>query len=132
MKKYLISNWQEELRKSIKTEENLLNTIDPSQNPTHKSTKPTDIFPLKTTSYFAKKIQIATPNDPLFKQIMPSLDELKKYKNYHENPLNEATYNPLPGIIKKYHGRALIIVTGACAIHCRYCFRKNFPYRDKN
>ena len=51
---------------------------------------------------------------------------------FSHDPLGEADSNPAPGLIHKYRSRVLFIVTASCAIHCRYCFRRHFPYSDNN
>jgi len=65
--------------------------------------------------------------DPLLRQVLPIDDERRATAGYSADPLQEANASRAPGLIQKYHGRALLIVTGACAVHCRYCFRRNFP-----
>ena len=66
-------------------------------------------------------------NDPLLRQVLPIIDELVGDPHYGPDPLNEKEFNAAPGFIQKYHGRALLIVTQACAIHCRYLLPKKFP-----
>jgi EF-P beta-lysylation protein EpmB len=69
-------------------------------------------------------------NDPLLRQVLPLEDELLAAPGYTGDPLGEQEANPHPGLIHKYHGRVLLIVSGSCAINCRYCFRRHFPYQD--
>ncbi len=68
--------------------------------------------------------------DPLLRQVLPIGEELQKVPGFSPDPLDEAQCAPAPGLLHKYHGRALLVVTGACAVHCRYCFRRHFPYED--
>jgi EF-P beta-lysylation protein EpmB len=70
------------------------------------------------------------PNDPLLKQILPIQHEFTQTPGFTEDPLNESEARPTPGVVHKYKDRALLIVSGACAINCRYCFRRHFPYSD--
>lgn len=70
------------------------------------------------------------PNDPLLRQVLPIGEELILSPGFSTDPLGESAVNPIPGIVHKYHGRALLIISPACAIHCRYCFRRHFPYAD--
>ena len=63
---------------------------------------------------------------------MPIDEELIIKAGFTEDPLQESQVNPQPGLLHKYHGRVLFIATGSCAIHCRYCFRRHFPYQDNN
>ncbi len=81
---------------------------------------------------FAKRMQRGNPKDPLLLQVLASRDELVQVEGYTHDPLLEAKVNPLPGLLHKYHGRVLVTLTGACAVNCRYCFRRHFPYHQNN
>ena len=89
-------------------------------------------FPLKVTQEYAQKINFNDPNDPLLKQIQPSKSELQSSEGYVTDPLKESQFTAQTGLIQKYQGRALLIVTGHCDIHCRYCFRRHFPYTENS
>lgn len=79
---------------------------------------------------FAKKINKGDINDPLLRQVLPLGEELEKVEGFIIDPLGERQTNPQRGVVHKYHGRVLVIFTGACAINCRYCFRRHFPYAE--
>lgn len=81
---------------------------------------------------FAKRMQKQNPNDPLLLQVLAKEEELTTNNGYTLDPLEELKTNPVKGLIHKYHGRVLLTVTGACAVNCRYCFRRHFPYQDNN
>ncbi|MFI4919247.1 MAG: EF-P beta-lysylation protein EpmB [Legionellales bacterium] len=81
---------------------------------------------------FAQRMQKGNPHDPLLLQVLAVEDELAPQVGYTSDPLAELHSNPLKGLIHKYHGRVLLTVTGACAVNCRYCFRRHFPYKDNN
>jgi EF-P beta-lysylation protein EpmB len=68
------------------------------------------------------------PADPLLRQVLPVDREAQPAPGFSPDPLVESASHPTPGLLHKYRGRALLVVTGACAIHCRYCFRRHFPY----
>lgn len=87
-------------------------------------------FPLRVTASYISRMAIGDPEDPLLRQIAPAIQELETKPGYNLDPLSESEFNPVPGIIQKYNGRALLIVAKACAVHCRYCFRRHFPYED--
>lgn len=89
-------------------------------------------FKTRVPRSFAQRMQIGNPNDPLLLQVLAVADELQLKPDFVADPLNEAVVNKVPGLIHKYHGRVLLTVTGACAVHCRYCFRRHFPYQDNN
>ena len=87
-------------------------------------------FPLKVPRSYARRIQVGNPDDPLLHQVLARGEELEVVPGYGPDPLDEAEHTPVPGILHKYQGRVLLMVTGACAVHCRYCFRRHFPYQD--
>jgi EF-P beta-lysylation protein EpmB len=72
------------------------------------------------------------PNDPLLLQVLPAAAELVDTPGFCKDPLDELNSMPVPGILHKYQGRILLTTTGACAIHCRYCFRRHYPYSQAN
>lgn len=81
---------------------------------------------------FAKRMQKGNPHDPLLLQVLATENELEINEEYTIDPLDEGNSNPLRGLIHKYYGRVLLTLTGVCAVNCRYCFRKNFPYQENN
>ena len=85
-------------------------------------------FPLRVPKPYLDKIQYGDPNDPLLLQILPQKAERQRVDGFSLEPLEEQRFSPVPGLIHKYSSRVLLISTQACAIHCRYCFRRNFPY----
>jgi EF-P beta-lysylation protein EpmB len=87
-------------------------------------------FRFKTTRHFASNIAPSDANDPLLLQILPVLEEHLIEPGFSEDPLDEAHFTAVPGLIHKYPSRVLLTVTGACAIHCRYCFRRHFDYQQ--
>lgn len=70
------------------------------------------------------------PKDPLLLQVLPGIEEANTQDGYCLDPVGDAAATIAPGVIHKYKGRVLLIATGACPIHCRYCFRRHFPYSD--
>ncbi|MBI2785001.1 MAG: EF-P beta-lysylation protein EpmB [Legionella longbeachae] len=81
---------------------------------------------------FAKRMQKGNPLDPLLLQVLATENELEFTEGYSIDPLDERNTNPIRGLIHKYHGRVLLTLTGACAVNCRYCFRRHFPYHENN
>lgn len=83
-------------------------------------------FPLRVPLSYARRIRRGDPNDPLLRQILPSPQE--QHSGGSTDPLRELERQPLAGLVSKYRGRVLWMLTGSCAIHCRYCFRRHLPY----
>ncbi|MCK5356112.1 MAG: EF-P beta-lysylation protein EpmB [Methyloprofundus sp.] len=90
-----------------------------------------DKFTLRVPRAYAARIKKNAPDDPLLKQILPNQHETELLPGYSDNPVGDLEAIAAPGIIHKYQGRVLLIITGHCAINCRYCFRKAFPYNDQ-
>lgn len=87
-------------------------------------------FQLRVPRAFADKIEKGNANDPLLLQVLPSAQELLASPGYSTDPLGEEAANPIPGLIHKYESRVLVTLSGQCAINCRYCFRRHFPYAE--
>jgi EF-P beta-lysylation protein EpmB len=85
-------------------------------------------FPFLVPKEFADRIKTKSPNDPLLLQVFPHSSENNTVEGYGKDPLKEADFVKKSPLLKKYAGRALLMPTAACAIHCRYCFRRHFPY----
>jgi EF-P beta-lysylation protein EpmB len=90
-----------------------------------------DTFALRVPAAFLARIKPGDPDDPLLKQILPVAAELEEQPGFIPDPLEERAATRAPGLLQKYAGRALLIATAACAIHCRYCFRREFPYAEQ-
>jgi len=89
-------------------------------------------FPLRVTEHYLGLIEKGNPEDPLLRQVLPLAAELQEVPGFVTDPVGDSAAQQAPGVLQKYHGRALLITTGACAIHCRYCFRRNFPYAQQS
>lgn len=85
-------------------------------------------FPFLVSRHFASLMAKGNPNDPLLLQVLPVAAEKEPSPGFCLDPLADCDAHQGQGILQKYHGRALLVATGACAIHCRYCFRRHFPY----
>ena len=89
-------------------------------------------FPLKVPRGFVARMRHGDPRDPLLLQVLPLGAELDEVPGYLADPVGDLAAKAGPGVLHKYEGRALLVTTGACAVHCRYCFRRHFPYDDEN
>ncbi len=122
--------WQTLLAEAIRDPAELLQALqlDPAVlqqrpfNPHH--------FPLRVPWGFVKKMQPGDWDDPLLQQVLPLAAEQRHHSGFLHDPVQDLHAVHSKGLLQKYQGRALLITTGACAIHCRYCFRQHFPYSD--
>lgn len=123
-----IKSWQEELSQLVRSPAELIArlNLDPALLPA--ANQAAEVFPVRATESYLARIKPGDPNDPLLRQILPLDAELTSPADYSRDPLHELESNPVPGLVHKYAGRVLLVASGACAINCRYCFRRHFPY----
>jgi len=89
-------------------------------------------FPLRVPRGYLARMNKGDLADPLLRQVLPLAEELEAIEGFGQNPVGDLQASAAPGVLHKYHGRVLLTATGACAIHCRYCFRRHFPYGEEN
>lgn len=124
-------SWQKDLREVITEPKQLLAllNIDPEAYLHHFKAR--SLFPVRVPLSFIKRMKNGDINDPLLRQVMPLSKEFVITKGYSEDPLEEHD-TVAEGLLHKYKNRVLMIVKSACAINCRYCFRRHFPYEDNS
>jgi EF-P beta-lysylation protein EpmB len=88
------------------------------------------LFPVMVPESFLARMRPGDPHDPLLKQVLPVAAELESTVDTVD-AVGDLQARLVPGLIQKYQGRALLIATGSCAVHCRYCFRRHYPYQDE-
>ena len=87
-------------------------------------------FPLRVPRGFVARMRHGDPHDPLLRQVLPILDEERIVPGFGLDAVGDEVARRGGGVIHKYNGRALLIATGSCAVHCRYCFRRHYPYAE--
>jgi EF-P beta-lysylation protein EpmB len=87
-------------------------------------------FRLRVPRGYLARMRRGDPDDPLLRQVLPQAAELIERAGYCSDPLQEADSRRAPGLLHKYRGRVLLLTTAACAVHCRYCFRRDYPYES--
>ncbi|MCA1799276.1 MAG: EF-P beta-lysylation protein EpmB [Xanthomonadaceae bacterium] len=122
--------WQSELADAITDPAELLALLDLDAALLPAALQSAAAFPLRVPRGFVARMRTGDPHDPLLRQVLPIADELATIPGYVEDPLEETAELPDDGVLRKYDGRALVVTTGACGVHCRYCFRRHFPYSD--
>ncbi len=123
------SNWQQQLKEAISDPKILLNRLNLDNSLLPAAQMASRQFPLRVPYSFVERMEIGNPLDPLLQQVLPIQAELIAHSGYSTDPLREQE-NQQPGLIQKYQGRVLLLVNGHCAINCRYCFRRHFPYEQ--
>jgi L-lysine 2,3-aminomutase len=126
-----IDGWQSQLRNVVTSAGRLLELLDLKAEDVGFSDQACRDFALKVPVAFVQRMQTGDPRDPLLLQVLASQEELVSAAGFGRDPVGETGgANPHKGIIHKYHGRVLLVVSSGCAINCRYCFRRHFPYAD--
>jgi EF-P beta-lysylation protein EpmB len=105
----------------------ILELDDRTQTPTPSAERR---FPLRVPRSFLDRMRPGDPSDPLLRQVLPIVGEDEASPGFSADPVGELSVLPVDSVLHKYQGRALVMMTGACAVHCRYCFRRHFPYGD--
>ncbi|WP_415225013.1 EF-P beta-lysylation protein EpmB [Psychromonas sp.] len=126
-----LATWQKELANAAKNPLQLLKLLDISPESLPLSSLARKQFPMLVPLPFVKKMKKGDINDPLLKQVLPISDEEVESSGYSLDPLQEHN-SALPGLLHKYKSRVLLILKSGCAVNCRYCFRRHFPYQDNN
>src|SRR5689334_5364688 len=124
--------WQSELIDVLTEPKVLFEYLELDMEYLTEAEEAAKLFPLKVTRSYLERIEKGNLNDPLLLQILPLGIEKEAVHGFNKDILQEKKVNPLPGLLHKYHGRVLLIATGACGIHCRYCFRRDFAYGENN
>lgn len=123
-------HWQKILAQGFASGQELLTYL---KLPTDLASQSAEqIFKTRVPRRFVAKMQPGNPEDPLLLQVLATHQELLESPEYSLDPLQEVNANPIPGVIHKYSNRLLLTLTGICAINCRFCFRRHFPYSDNN
>jgi len=122
--------WQAELAAAIHDPMELLRHLGISMDALHPSLVVPNRFTTRVPLGFVGRMRPGDPHDPLLRQVLPLGEEGLDVPGYLPDPLQEKGAMATPGVLHKYRGRVLLVTTGACAIHCRYCFRRHFPYAE--
>ena len=125
------NDWRVQLREAYRTPVDLLRALEFSAVDIKHMVADDQGFATLVPQAFAQKMRKQDAQDPLLLQVLPQPNEATEHPDFNNDPLEEASFNPLPGIVHKYHGRALLIAAGHCAINCRYCFRRHYPYQEQ-
>ena len=126
------SSWQSAYRNAVTDPLELLALLGLSAADFDISPEAIVQFPLKVPRSFIARMRQGDPTDPLLLQVLPVGAEMNFYDGFSLlDPVGDTQAKSATGVLQKYKGRALLIATGACAIHCRYCFRRYYPYADE-
>lgn len=122
--------WQREMAKAVTEPQELIRRLDLPCSAVDLEAN--SDFPLRVPESFIARMEQGNPRDPLLLQVLPQGRETRFVSGYHLDPVGDQASMAVPGVIHKYRGRVLLVATASCALHCRYCFRRHFPYADAN
>lgn len=123
--------WQQELIDAYRDPRALLNDLKLPASLLKGAAGASEAFRFLVPRSFVARMVVGDANDPLLRQVLPVADELHNVEGYVADPLAEANAREAPGLIHKYEGRVLLITAGSCAVNCRYCFRRLYPYESE-
>ena len=123
--------WQQAWRDAVRDPLELLALLGLDALADRLSDEAAAQFPLRVPRGFVARMRYGDANDPLLRQVLPLDDEMRPVPGYGLDAVGDGAARTGTGVIQKYRGRALLVATGSCAINCRYCFRRHFPYADE-
>jgi EF-P beta-lysylation protein EpmB len=124
------NEWQSDLLDSFTQAEELMSYLGIELSWQPVSREASERFPFRVTRSYAARMEKGNVDDPLLRQVLPLKDELAHQPGYLADPVGDVASIAAPGVLHKYRARALLITTGSCAINCRFCFRREFPYNQ--
>jgi L-lysine 2,3-aminomutase len=127
---HFAKNWQQQLAEAFTSIVDLCAYLELDIASLPVSFTGSKNFPLRVPFSFAACMEKGKPDDPLLRQVLPIADETIEFPGFTNDPVGDTNAVVQPGLLHKYQGRVLLINTGSCAINCRYCFRRNFPYGE--
>ena len=128
----MTTRWQTDMAEAVRDPRELLALLDLGPEWLEPARKAAAAFPLRVPRAFLARMAKGDPQDPLLRQVLPLGEELKEVPGFVRDPVGDMPSVAARGLLHKYRGRVLLITTGACGVHCRYCFRRHFPYSEEN
>jgi L-lysine 2,3-aminomutase len=125
------SDWRRSLADAIRDPAELIDLLQLPSSLLPAARAAAKSFPLVAPRSYVRRMCIGDVNDPLLRQVLPLGDELVVDPELASDPVGDGDARIAPGLLQKYQGRALLIATGTCAVHCRYCFRRHYPYGEE-
>ena len=127
-----LARWQEHWRQAIRDPAELLDLLGLTPSALGVSAEALAQFPLRVPHSFVSRMRHGDASDPLLRQVLPVDAEMRIVPGFSFDAVGDGPAKKATGVIQKYRGRALLVTTGSCAIHCRYCFRRHFDYAGEN
>jgi len=124
-------DWPQPPARAIPTPDVRLEALELPENLQRPARRAAERFGLMVPRSFLARMRPGDPADPLLRQVLPLEVELDEQPGFTIDAVGDDAARRAPGLLHKYPGRALLIATGSCAVHCRYCFRRHYPYGEE-
>ena len=128
----MTTRWQTEMAEAVRDPGELLSLLELDPRWLEPARRAAAAFPLRVPRPFLARMRKGDPQDPLLRQVLPLEEELRNIPGYARDPVGDLPSRGARGLLHKYRSRVLLITTGACGVHCRYCFRRHFPYTEES
>ena len=124
-------SWNRSLADAIRDPDVLIDELGLPEELREAARQAASLFPLLVPRSYVDRMEKGNPRDPLLLQVLPLVEETSQVPGFVTDAVGDEQAKLAPGLLQKYEGRALLISTGACAVHCRYCFRRHYPYGEE-
>ena len=125
------AGWSRSLARAIRDPDELISRLHLPDEYREPARRAAALFPVMVPESYLARMRPGDPHDPLLRQVLPLDEEEAVVPGFQVDAVGDLNSRAAPGMLHKYHGRALLVATGACAIHCRYCFRRHYPYGEE-
>ena len=125
------TRWQQGWREAVRDPQELLSLLGLETLAAQVSVQANAQFPLRVPRGFVARMRHGDAQDPLLRQVLPLDEEMRVVPGFSLDAVGDEAARAGTGLLHKYHGRALLVATGSCAVNCRYCFRRHFPYAEQ-
>ncbi|MCA9258067.1 MAG: EF-P beta-lysylation protein EpmB [Planctomycetales bacterium] len=122
--------WQRELQQAVRDDASLRRLTGHAESNSPEALSAAAAFRVLAPLSYMGRIRSGDATDPLLRQVLPSPEETRETPGFSHDPVGDAAAERAPGLLQKYQGRALLVTTSHCAVHCRYCFRRSYPYNE--
>ncbi len=125
------TSWRRSLATAIRDVETLVRALQLPDEWIETATGAVKSFPVLVPRSFLARMRVGDPHDPLLKQVLPVVEEGHTQPGFVLDAVDDQAARKAPGLLQKYSGRVLLMASGACAVNCRYCFRRHYPYSEE-
>lgn len=125
------ADWRRSLARAVRDVDVLFDRLSLPDRLREPARRAATLFPLLVPESYVRRMNVGDPHDPLLRQVLPLNSEFDDRPGWTNDAVGDGPARVAPGLLHKYPGRALLIAAGSCAVHCRYCFRRHYPYGEE-